>query len=334
VIAGLSPVFGMGLHWFYILLIIASVPLVLFILYTAVVCYLFLPTIIRVFEEAPMFVPPNEPPDPDAKNVRFQAADGRWLQGSWLRATCDQRQGTIVFCHEFLANRWSCRPYCEALRSSGYEIFTFDFRNHGESETQPGYAPTQWASQFELLDLRAALAHVQSHVDDATNWIALLGVSRGGSSAVLAAAVEPCVRAVVTDGAFPTNLLQLAYMNRWAKIYIGDGLLYQLTPDWYHSLFCGVVRMIGARRRGCRFLRVARAIRRVSPRPLLMIHGAKDSYITPDVAEQLYRRAGEPKEFWLVPGAKHNQAIQVAGESYGQRVVKFFSLAKQRSSGG
>jgi hypothetical protein len=42
------------------------------------------------------------------------------------------------------------------------------------------------------------------------------------------------------------------------------------------------------------------------------------------MARALFERARPPKEFWLVEGAKHNQAIQVAGEAYHQRVLAFF----------
>lgn len=302
--------------------------LLFFLVYTAIVCYIFLPTITRVFEESPIFAPPEESPDSTAENVRFQASDGLWLQGSWLPATDAERRGLVVFCHEYLSNRWSCRPYCETLRTNGYDVFTFDFRNHGESESRPSYAPMHWASNHEVCDLRAALAHVRSQVGDDNSWIGLLGVSRGGSTAILVAATEPSVRAVVTDGAFPTNLTQLAYMLRWAKIYIGEGLLYRFTPDWYYSLLCGIARNLAARRHGCRFPRVAKAVRKISPRRLLMIHGEKDNYIVPEIADQLFKRAREPKGFWLVPEARHNGAILAASESYGRRLVQFFNSAK------
>jgi len=314
-------------HWPWILWLCVTLPFIGFVVYTAIVCYIFLPTITRVFEESPIFSPPEEPHDATAESVRFQAPDGVGLQGSWLPATGGERRGVIVFCHEYLANRWSCRPYCEALRANGYDVFTFDFRNHGESDSLSSYTPMHWASNHEVRDLRAALAHVRSRVGD-NAWIGLLGVSRGGSTAMLVAARDPGVRVVVTDGAFPTNLTQLAYMLRWAKIYIGEGLLYRLTPDWYYSLLCGIARNLAARRHGCRFPRVAKAVRKFSPRPLLLIHGEKDSYIVPEIAEQLFERAGEPKEFWLVPGAKHNAAIQIATESYGRRLVEFFNKAR------
>jgi pimeloyl-ACP methyl ester carboxylesterase len=185
----------------------------------------------------------------------------------------------------------------------------------------------QWASHFEMIDVQAALAHVRERKGGVQSWIGLFGVSRGGSAAILAAASDADVRAVATDGAFPTNLTQLAYMLRWAKIYIGEGLLYQLTPGWYYSFLCGIARTLGARRHGCRFLRVTRAIRRIAPRPLLMIHGEKDNYVAPHIARQLFDCAEQPKQFWLVPGARHNGAIQAAASVYAQRLVEFFTSA-------
>jgi len=78
------------------------------------------------------------------------------------------------------------------------------------------------------------------------------------------------------------------------------------------------------RERGCRFPHLERAMAKLSPRPLLMIHGGSDNYIKPDMARRVFDLAGPPKEFWLVDGAKHNQAIQVAGEEYHRRVLEFF----------
>jgi pimeloyl-ACP methyl ester carboxylesterase len=318
----------MALYWIWIALGVGASLIAVFVLYTAVVCFIFLATMMRVFEEMPIFVPPNEPPDPTAEDIRFPARAGIWLQGSWLPKRSAESCGTIVFCHEYRSNRWSCRPYCEPLRESGFDIFAFDFRNHGDSDSSPGYAPMQWVSNFEVVDVLAALSYVRTRVGGSRPWIGLLGVSRGGGAAILGASRDPGVSAVCTDGAFPTNLTQLAYMLRWAKIYIGEGLLYRVTPDWYYSLLCGIARTLAARRHGCRFLRVARAIRRIAPRPLLMIHGAKDNYVAPEVAQQLFERARQPKQFWLVPGARHNGSVTTAGSQYASRLVKFFQTAR------
>ena len=55
-----------------------------------------------------------------------------------------------------------------------------------------------------------------------------------------------------------------------------------------------------------------------------MIHGEADTYIKPEMAEALFARAREPKDLWLVPRAKHNQALHLAGDEYRRRVLEFF----------
>ena len=66
-----------------------------------------------------------------------------------------------------------------------------------------------------------------------------------------------------------------------------------------------------------------------------MIHGAKDTYIGPEIARSLFATAGEPKEFWLVPGAKHNRCREVEPEAYAERVGDFFGrYAPRRARSG
>ena len=44
---------------------------------------------------------------------------------------------------------------------------------------------------------------------------------------------------------------------------------------------------------------------RISPRPLLIVHGAQDSILPPECSTLIYERALEPKELVLLPGAGH-----------------------------
>ncbi|HEU4754035.1 MAG TPA: alpha/beta hydrolase [Armatimonadota bacterium] len=44
---------------------------------------------------------------------------------------------------------------------------------------------------------------------------------------------------------------------------------------------------------------------RVAPRPMLLVHGTADEVLPPSCSEQVYARAGEPKELVLYPGARH-----------------------------
>jgi len=75
---------------------------------------------------------------------------------------------------------------------------------------------------------------------------------------------------------------------------------------------------------GCRYLSVQRALREMKPRPVLFIHGEKDSYIRVDQAQLLHEAAPSPKYLWIVPGAKHNQAVYLAPRQYAARTIAFF----------
>ncbi len=230
----------------------------------------------------------------------------------------------ITFCHEFLGDRGSVGPYADALRDLGFDLFAFDFRNHGESDAEPGYTPLQWVSNRETRDLKAALAHLRSRPDADPAGVALFGVSRGGSAALCVAGRDTRVWGVVTDGAFSTRGTMLAYILRWADIYVGSGTFYRCLPLWMFKSVAWAARVRTEFTRNRKFPDVERATAKISPRPLLMIHGERDGYIGPDIARSLYAEAGEPREFWLVPGAKHNLCLKVDPEAYRSQVESFF----------
>ena len=292
--------------------------------FLAYVVYRYCPIIVRIFEETPMFLPLRELAVDGGEDVRFTTADGLELAGTYFHARTEARAGVIVFCHEYLSDRWSFRPYADRLRDQGFDLFTFDFRNHGQSACAPGYKPLQWVTDHEVNDLRAAIEYLRSRPDHDPAGFGLFGVSRGGTTALLVAADVPSIWGVVTDGAFPTRGTMLAFILRWAEIFVGNRHLWKYMPV---SVFCFVGwagRLRSERRLNCRFPDVERAVARLTPRPWLMIHGEKDSYIGPEIVMRLFDRARQPKESWIVPGAKHNRCREVEPEVYGSRIASFF----------
>jgi pimeloyl-ACP methyl ester carboxylesterase len=230
----------------------------------------------------------------------------------------------IVFCHEFLGDRWSFQPYVDDLRDVGFDLFTFDFRNHGTSATDPKYKPLQWVSDLELVDLRAALDYLRSRPDRDPAGVGLFGVSRGGGAALCVAAADPTVWGVVTDGAFPTRGTMLAYILRWAEIYVGSKTIWRRMPRWMFAFAGWAGRMSAQRRLRRCFPNMERAVARLTPRPWMLIHGEKDAYIGPEIAQALFDHAKDPKELWIVPGAKHNRCRELEPDVYRLRVLDFF----------
>jgi pimeloyl-ACP methyl ester carboxylesterase len=234
------------------------------------------------------------------------------------------RRGVILFGLEFGSTRWACIPYCEFLRQAGFDIFSFEFRSHGQSAVQPGYEPLPWVTDFELADFRAALAYLRGRPDADARGVGLFGLSKGGTAGLSAAADDPYIRCFVTDGVYATHLTMKAYMSQWLPIYKKSFLLRKFVPWWYYGRIASKALALIQQQRGCRYAHLERAMPRLGARALLMIHGGADTYIKPEMARALFDTVRGPKEFWLVDGAKHNQAIHVANGEYQQRVLAFF----------
>jgi fermentation-respiration switch protein FrsA (DUF1100 family) len=66
-----------------------------------------------------------------------------------------------------------------------------------------------------------------------------------------------------------------------------------------------------------------RWVGKISPRPILFIHGDQDQYL-PDF-DELYAAAKEPKELWRLPDAGHTTASQIYPEEHARRVIEFFT---------
>ena len=63
--------------------------------------------------------------------------------------------------------------------------------------------------------------------------------------------------------------------------------------------------------------------------PLLIIHGDQDEVIDYDLGRQVFAAASEPKEFWTIPGAHHNDIIQTAGSEYRRRLQAFYARLRR-----
>ena len=277
----------------------------------------------RIFQEKPLFVVPRGEPDPHAEEATLPTIDGLALRGCYFRTTASQRRGVILFGLEFGSNRWACRQYCQALIGAGYDVFAVEPRNQGDSERDPNYEPLQWVTDRDVADMRAAVSYLRSRPDADPNGIGIFGISKGGSTGLLIAASDPWVKCVATDGMYGTHTTMVPYMQRWIQIYSGNRRIQKVLPGWFYGMVgtVGVKRV--ARNRGVTYPSVEKAATKLN-RPLLMIHGEGDTYIKPEMAASLFARASGTKKLWLVPKAKHNQALHIAGDEYNRTVVEFF----------
>ena len=259
--------------------------------------------------------------------VRFRSFDGTSLRGMHLAPTDrTQYKGTVVFCHEFGSDMYSCARYARPLVEAGFDVFTFDYRGHGDSSNRGRYRPLQWPSDRERNDTLGALAYVEASLaaEGKPTDVGLFGISRGAGAAVLAASSTPNVKAILCDGVFSTDLTIISFMKRWAHIFARVKLVYEHHTEQFWRLLYWLLMRFAQPKLACRYPSVRRAVREIRGCAMLFVYGRKDSYIREDQTRLLYSEAPAPKYLWIVEGAKHNQAAVVRPREYAARAAAFF----------
>lgn len=283
--------------------------------------------VLRHFETKPAFNIAPSPADPRGEPVEIPSTRGLTLRGSLYRQTFQPPQGLIVFCPELDGNHWSALNYCEALYDAGFEILSFDVRNQGDSDYQPGYEPLQWFTSREADDVRSVFRWIAEQPELQSLPLGVMGISRGSTAALLAAAEHPQVRAVCCEGAYTTAGLQLRYAQRWSVLYIPVWLARRI-PQWHYRLTLALTRCLSEWRRGCRYEIIERRFKALQDRAILLIGGERDNYVPPDIVEDLARRIdGTSTHCWIVPRSRHNGGRVAAPALYDQTLLRFFQTS-------
>jgi pimeloyl-ACP methyl ester carboxylesterase len=280
--------------------------------------------VLALVENTPPFRVESLPPDPDAETFSVQTPDGITVRGCLYRYTEGLPRGLIVFCPEFASNHRSAMLYCSALSRAGFHVLAFDFRNHGDSDSMPGYVPLHWLTEYEVMDVNAVLDHVYSRPELSELPLGLFGISRGGGAALYAAAQRSEVVCVAVEGAFAIESMMLAHAQRWISVAVPDWLL-KLIPDWHVRWTLTMSRWVSQFRRKCKYVLIERVLPRLANKPTLIIAGERDTYVLPEVSQTLVKRIGTPEALWMVEKAKHNLARSVDPVEYDRRLVEFFS---------
>ena len=142
------------------------------------------------------------------------------------------------------------------------------------------------------MDIDAAMRSLLAHPGVDAQRIVIFGQSLGGALAIHYAAhsaYRKNLRAVVIDSAF------YDYRQIANEKLAGSAITWPL--QWLPWLIID------------NDYSPAASVAAVSPLPLLLIQGDQDEVVPLHHAQQLFERAGEPKERWVVPGAGHTQSL-------------------------
>ncbi|MGA7677918.1 MAG: alpha/beta fold hydrolase [Dehalococcoidia bacterium] len=183
----------------------------------------------------------------------------------------------------------------ERFCAAGFVTLIFNFRGAGQA--QGNLDMLGWTR-----DLKAAIDYLISLDEVDKSCLCLLGSSAGAAVSVYVAANDPRVSSLVTF-ACPAEFSFLTDKQR-AKA----------TIDHFRSI--GVIRDKDFPPSADEWLDGFNAVSslhwidRISPRPLLLIHGDKDDLVPVEHAHKLYEKAGGPKKLVIIPGAGHRLRLE------------------------
>jgi fermentation-respiration switch protein FrsA (DUF1100 family) len=243
------------------------------------------------------------PPDLNGRDVQFASESGATIRGWFIAGR--KGSGAVVLMHGVRASRLDMLDRSRFLAAAGYAVLLFDFQAHGESTGKHitfGY--------LESRDARAAVEFLRANAPG--EKIGVLGVSLGGVAALLA--TPPLdAEAMVLEMVYPT-----------IDQAVGDRLSMRLG-NWSRAftplLTCQLKLRSGITAQDLRPIDHVNSLRM----PKLFIAGSEDRHTTLAESRELFHAAAEPKELWVVNGAKHQDLYTFAKAEYEQRVLGFFA---------
>jgi pimeloyl-ACP methyl ester carboxylesterase len=129
-------------------------------------------------------------------DLRFPCGTSRCAGWLFLPAA-EQAPPIVAMAHGFAGTREVALPFfAERFAAAGLASFVFDYRHFGASGGEPRQLVDPWR---QLDDWRAALAFLRERDDVDGDRLALWGTSQGGGHALIVAAEDPRVRAVVAQ---------------------------------------------------------------------------------------------------------------------------------------
>ncbi len=225
--------------------------------------------------------------------------------------------------------------------AAGYACLAFDYRGFGTSEGQRG----RMLPDEQIEDVRNAITFVQQQPEIDPLKIGLVGWGFGGGIVVQAAAEDQrvcavaCLNGIGDGGRTVRDSFRYAdwltiqdriaadeirrvttghseLVSPWDVVPLDPLTMENVQEDMYgnHERFGVDVSLQSAA--AYYAFRPERAIHDISPRPLLIVHGARNALHPIDEARSLYAHACEPKQLIEIPDGHHLDWIQPDSPMY------------------
>ena len=237
----------------------------------------------------------------NAEEVTFLSEDGVELHGLYLKqARKEASKGVIVYSHGNSGSLGYHLGFTHWMVRGGYEVLIYDYRGYGKSKGELDRGGM-------VADVRAALRFGRKKAgQELEGKLFSFGHSLGGakSLAALGEKMVPGVRGVICYGGFASY----AEMAETVAGALGRKLV---SDD--HS--------------------PAKVIGKISPVPVLIIHGKRDAVVPFSQGQKLFAVAREPKTFFPIEEGGHNGALWRDQQKYLKKTLAWMDEQLKKPMG-
>jgi esterase/lipase len=211
----------------------------------------------------------------------------------------------IILCHGYDTNRSDLLSLGSILRDNHFNVYIFNFHGPKSKETRSDLGPRQAS------DLIAAIETITKQPDVNPNRVGVFGTSIGGYAALVAAELDPKVKALAVDTIYTTP--EQMFDSQIDRLLGGSsGLFHTVTETEFHLASMG----------GGSYSMPAN-LSKLADVPKLFVSGRDN----PDLAattEELYNQAPKPKQLLVMEHSGSGLASETGKREYENDILNFF----------
>ena len=241
------------------------------------------------------------PSDLPIQQVDIPYAGAKYVSG-WFAGKPDMPG--ILLLHSVRSDRREMLGRARFLFEAGFSVLLIDLQGHGESSGEYITFGVR-----EAQGVRAATQYLREKTNN--QKIGVIGMSLGGAATLLGEA-PIIVDAVVLEAVYSD--IKKAVQNRLAIRFGKIGEILEPLLTWQIEPRLGIP---------LEKLSPVNAIVELKV-PVMIIGGSDDRHTLLEESELLFKQASEPKRFWTVEGAAHQNFHSYAPKEYEERVLGFF----------
>jgi len=256
----------------------------------------------------------------------FQGYDGAEISALLFVPSGGSIHPAVVLYHGVTATKETMLEFAEHFAANGFIVLAYDHRSHGEST-----GDFTWEGMVE--DSKTALEILRARNDVDSDRIFLMGHSMGGMIAIMTAAIDGSIRAVVDlaapesvnsfllwvlrpfKGEFePSEYDIIDGLNRAYGDVYGERIeaVSDFEPVQFGGLHTTVRELLGIYA-GSQLPRYTPLRQVEAVGNIIFIHGTEDNIVNPQDSSDMHELAGYPKDLLFIDGATHLSYLQYLG---------------------